>query len=49
MEEVALDKPIGLVDCILTINRIAESLKALCDQAIKGDPDLDLEERLLLY
>ena len=39
----------GLINCILTANRIAESLKALRDQAIKGDPNLEIEERLLLY
>ena len=29
MEEVALNKLIGLIDYILTANRMAESLKAL--------------------
>ncbi len=31
MEEVALDKLMGLINCILTVNYITESLKALCD------------------
>ena len=39
----------GLINCILTANRTAEFLKALCDQAMKGDPNLEIEEGLLLY
>jgi len=39
----------GLINCILIANRIAESLKALRDQATEGDPDLEMEDRLLLY
>ena len=39
----------GLIDCILIINCIAESLKALRDQAIKNNPDLEIKEGLLLY
>ena len=31
MEEVALDKPIGLINYILTVNYTAKSLKALCN------------------
>ena len=44
-----LDEPMGLIDRILTANRTAESLKALRDQALKGDPNLEMEEGLLLY
>jgi hypothetical protein len=39
----------GLINYILTANYIAESLKALRDQALKGDPNLEIEEGLLLY
>jgi len=38
----------GLIDRILTANRTAESLKALRDQAIKGNPNLETEDGLLL-
>jgi hypothetical protein len=44
-----LDKPVGLIDYILTVNCTAKSLKALRDQAIKSNPDLEMEEGLLLY
>ena len=49
MEGEFLDKPMGLIDCILTANYTAESLKALYDQAIKGDLDLEMEDGLFLY
>ena len=49
MEGEALDEPLGLVDRILTTNRTADSLKALRDQAIKGNPNLEIEDGLLLY
>ena len=39
----------GLINHILTANRTAESLKALRDQATKNNPDLEMEEGLLLY
>ena len=38
-----------LIDHILIVNRMAKSLKALRDQAIKGDPNLEIEKGLLLY
>ena len=44
-----MDELIGLVDRILTVNRTANSLKALRDQAVKEDPNLEMEEGLLLY
>ena len=44
-----MDEPIKLIDCILIINRTAESLKALRDQATKGDPNLEIKKGLLLY
>ena len=40
MEEVALDKLMGLINYILTANHIAKSLKALHDKAIKGNFNL---------
>jgi hypothetical protein len=40
---------VKLINCILTANCIAESLKALRDQATKGNPNLEMEEGLLLY
>jgi len=49
MEREILDEPIGLIDCILIANRTAESLKALRDQAMEGNPDLEMEDGLLLY
>ena len=49
MEGEVLDEPMGLINCILTANYMADSLKALCEQAIKGDLDLEMEEGLLLY
>ena len=49
MEGEFLDEPMGLIDRILTANRMAKSLKALRDQALKGDPNLEMEEGLLLY
>ena len=49
MEGEFLNKPMGLIDYILTINHTAESLKALHNQALKGNPNLEMEERLLLY
>jgi hypothetical protein len=48
MEE-SLDKPIGLINYLLTINRTANALRALYKQAVKGDPDFKIEEGLLLY
>ena len=39
----------GLIDYILIVNRTAKSLKALRDQAIKSDPNLEMEKGLLLY
>ena len=39
----------GLINRILTANYIAKSLKALRNQAIKGNPNLEIEEGLLLY
>jgi len=39
----------GLVNYILTANRMAEFLKALRDQAMKNNFDLGMEEGLLLY
>ena len=44
-----MNELIGLIDYILTINRIAESLKALYNQATKSDPNLEIEKGLLLY
>ena len=44
-----MDKLIGLVNYILTINHMANSLKALRDQAAREDPNLEIEEGLLLY
>jgi len=49
MEGEILDEPMGLIDRILIANRTAESLKALRDQATEGDPDLEMEDGLLLY
>jgi hypothetical protein len=49
MEGEFLDEPMGLINRILTANRTAESLKALRDQALKGNPNLEMEEGLLLY
>lgn len=48
MEE-SLDEPIGLIDRLLTANRTADALRALREQAAKGDPDFKTEEGLLLY
>jgi hypothetical protein len=39
----------GLINRILTANRTAKSLKALRNQALKGNPNLEIEEGLLLY
>jgi len=39
----------GLINRILIANRTAESLKALRDQATEGDPNLEIEDGLLLY
>ena len=39
----------GLIDRILTANHTAKSLKALRDQAMKNNPDLEIENGLLLY
>ena len=44
-----MDKLIGLVNRILTANHTANSLKVLRDQAVKKDPNLEIEEGLLLY
>ena len=44
-----LDKLIELINRILITNRTAESLKALRDQAMEGDPDLEIKDGLLLY
>ena len=44
-----MDKLIGLVNRILTINHTANSLKALYNQAAKEDPNLEIEKGLLLY
>jgi len=49
LEGAVLDKLIGLVNRILTANYTANSLKALRDQAAKEDPNLEMEEGLLLY
>jgi len=49
MEGEILDKLMGLIDRILIANRTAESLKALRDQATEGDPNLEIEDGLLLY
>ena len=49
MEGEVLDKLIGLINYILTVNYTADSLKALRKQATKGDPNLEIEEGLLLY
>jgi hypothetical protein len=39
----------GLINRILIANRTAKSLKALYDQAMEGDPNLEIEDGLLLY
>jgi hypothetical protein len=44
-----LDELVGLINCILTVNRTAKSLKTLRDQATKSDPNLEMEKGLLLY
>ena len=49
MEGEILDKLIGLIDRILITNRTAKSLKALRNQAMEGDPNLEMEDGLLLY
>jgi len=49
IEGEVLNKLIGLVNYILTINRIAKFLKAFYDKAIKNNFNLEIEDRLLLY
>jgi hypothetical protein len=49
LEGEVLDKLMGLIDRILTINRTADSLKALRDQATIDNPNLKMEKGLLLY
>ena len=44
-----LKESIGLIDRIITANRIVESLGALWTQARIGDTKLKLEDGLLLY
>jgi len=39
----------GLINRILIANHIAKSLKALQDQATEDDPNLEMEDGLLLY
>ena len=39
----------GLINRILIANRIAKSLKALRNQAMEGNPNLEIEDGLLLY
>jgi len=49
MEGEFLDELMGLINCILTANCTAKSLRALRNQAIKGNPNLEIEDGLLLY
>ena len=49
MKELLIDKPLGLINRILQANWMAESLQALWAQAEEGDPELTLEDGLLLY
>ena len=49
MKKLSIDKPLGLINKILQANRTAESLQALWAQAEEGDPELTLEDGLLLY
>ena len=49
IEGEVLDELMGLINCILTVNCTADFLKALRDQATKGDPDLEMEEGLFYY
>ena len=49
MKELSIDKPLGLINRILQVNRMAESLQALRAQAEEGDPELMLKDGLLLY
>ena len=46
---LTIDKPLGLINRILQVNRTAESLQALQAQAEEGDPELTLEDGLFLY
>ena len=49
MKKLLIDKPLGLINRILQANRMAESLQALRAQAEERDPELTLEDGLLLY
>ena len=49
MKKLLIDKPLGLINKILQANRMAESLQALWAQAEERDPELTLEDSLLLY
>ena len=49
MKELLIDEPLGLINKILQTNWTAESLQALWAQAEERDPELMLEDGLLLY
>lgn len=49
VEEQQMDEPLGLIDRILRANRTSESLEALRAQAEAEDPEITLEDGLLLY
>ena len=49
MKKLSIDKPLGLINRILQANWTAESLQALWAQAKERDPELTLEDGLLLY
>ena len=49
MKELLIDEPLGLINRILQANWTAESLQALWAQAEERDPELTLEDGLLLY
>ena len=49
MKKLSIDKPLGLINRILQANRTAESLQVLQAQAEERDPELMLEDGLLLY
>ena len=49
MKKLLIDKPLGLINRILQANWTAESLQALWAQAKERDPELMLEDGLLLY
>ena len=49
IKELLIDKPLGLINKILQANWTAESLQALWAQAEEEDPELTLEDGLLLY